>query len=225
MAFLIQLMPGCSKESESYFPLGQNNSWYYKGRLASRVHDETIRRVVSIAEDRAIDGVNTSVQRTLAGNEHFFRANDSGILRVGYQEKGNETPVIYKKKRYLFRYPLEQDKTWDDTLTTVSLRSGEPRGIIINEQVPVTARLVSLNDKVRVAAGVFKNCLRVEKQGELLLGEGKYQRLPQTLIKVKEVSWYAKGVGLLKLVRDESSDYVVLGEGHLELELAKMERK
>ena len=224
-AFLLQLISGCAQESESYFPLDKGSNWYYKGRQVSRVHDELIRRVVSVAEDRLIDGVNTSVQKTLAGNQHFFMASDSGILRVGYQEQGHDTPVIYQAKRYLFRYPLEQGTTWDDTLTTVSLRSGEPRGIVISEQVPVTARLVSKKDKVKVAAGVFKDCIRVEKQGELLLGDGKYQRLPKTLIKVKEVSWYAPGVGLVKILRDESSDYVGVGEGRLELELAKMEKK
>ena len=220
---LLSLIYGCSEQSQSYFPLDKNKSWYYNGRLVSSADDEKIRRVVSIAKDREIQGADTKVQRTLVGNEHYYREDDRGIHRIGYMQKGKEQPVLYETERYLFRYPLEQNKTWDDTLNTISLRSGGPRGITVNEQIPVTASLVSLNDSVEVPAGTFKNCLRVEKQGEIIITEGRYQYLPNALIKIKEVSWYAAGVGLVKLDREETSDHVVLGNGRWELELARLE--
>ena len=226
VAFItILLLTACSTESTSYYPFDVVNNWYYNGKQVSRIADESIKYVVSNFGSTRIQEAEVRVQRTLSGNEHYFGEDVDGVFQIGYLPQGKEKPVLFDNKRYVFRFPLNTGTSWEDTLSTLTLRSGGPRGVIIREDVPVTATLTSIDDKIEVPAGIFRNCLRVEKTGEKLIQDGEYQYIPELMISLKETNWYAPGVGLVKTSRVEETDHKLLGRGEWELELARIDSK
>ncbi len=81
--------------------------------------------------------------------------------------------------------------------------------------------VASLSETVSVPAGTFGNCLKITRSGSMMKDAGNYVGL--TLVNVEETSWYAPGVGLVKLERIETTQSDALDQGSLLIELADFE--
>ena len=222
---LLFFTSACAEKPSSYFPLETGITWEYNATMTTMNGTEHQKYIIANIPKKIIAGQKVSIQRTLAGNELVYSENDSGVFQLGYVRAGDPEKTFISSKNYLFRYPLKPGVTWQNSVNTLALRNGGPRGVIIKEEVPVQVRLVSVSDNVRVPAGTFTRCLRIERVGEIHIVAGKYQYIPETSVTIKDTAWYAPNVGLVKSVRIEETQYKLLDRGEYHLELYAMKIK
>ena len=68
---------------------------------------------------------------------------------------------------------------------------------------------MSLNEKIKVPAGSFKNCIKVECSGETtFFGDSEIRTIN---IKITTSEWYAPNIGLVKAERTEETDTDLFG--------------
>ena len=186
---------------------------------------EQQKYIIANMPKKIIAGQEVFIQKTLTGNKLVYSENDSGVFQLGFMRADDSEKTFISSKNYLFRYPLKPGVTWQGSVDTLALRNGGPRGVIIKEEVPVRVKLVSVSDNVRVPAGTFTRCLRIERVGEFHIVAGKYQYIPETRVTIKDTAWYAPNVGLVKSIRIEETQFRLLDRGEYHLELYAMKIK
>jgi len=119
---------------------------------------------------------------------------------------------------------LEKNTQWQDiSQTRLLVKTGPPvkTEFKIEAQIPLEISIDSTDDTVSVPAGNFHHCIKLTKQGAEFKDAGNY--IGRTIIRVKETSWYAPGVGLVKSIREETTDSKALDKGQLVIELELFE--
>ncbi len=222
---LLFCLSGCMDKAPSYFPLETGFSWQYKAVMATMDTTVKYKHILENMPKKSIAGEAAYIQQTLSGDEYVYGEDESGVFQLGYIRGGDAERMFVPKKRYVFHYPLTPGSSWQGRVTTMALRNSGPRGVVITEDVPVQVKLTAINDKVRVAAGTFRHCLRIERTGETIIPEGKYQYIQKTKLTVKDTEWYAPGVGLVKSVRTETTQSRLLDHGEYRMELYSFSRK
>ena len=86
-------------------------------------------------------------------------------------------------------------------------------------EVPVTSRVEATDDTINVPAGLFHGCVRIRMQGYAYKNAGNY--IGVNIVSVNETSWYAPGIGLIKMVREETTESQALDKGKMTIELEK----
>ena len=90
---------------------------------------------------------------------------------------------------------------------------GEPGFDIINP-INIENKLISLNETVKIKNKILKNCLKIEGFGQTSFFPGA--PLGKIDITIKKTEWYAPGLGLVKLIREEISDSETMGNIYYE---------
>jgi hypothetical protein len=172
--FIISCLSACDNKSPSYFPLEPGKSWEYKAILSTMDARENQKYIIANIPAEKIEEEDVSIQKSLTGSEYMYVEDDSGLFQLGYIRGDDPERIFVSKKRYLFQYPLIAGTEWKDTIITIALKNGGPRGVVITEEVPVKVVLEAVDDKVRVAAGTFRHCLRIVRTGDLTIPLGRY---------------------------------------------------
>ena len=211
-------MPARKKKLE-YFPQAEGIRWLYSLTYETVDESRNERLMIENLPAAEMDGHEVLLQKTLQGDELVYSEREEGLFRDGYFTGRGAKRRFVPQEQLLIPRPAVTGAKWQSTLKTIALENGGPRGVVIDEQVSVEAVVKSLNDVVNVKAGRFRNCLRIEKVGEKDIPLGKYQYIGNTRLRVRETSWYAPGVGLVKVSRQEETDARLLKQGKYELEL------
>ena len=216
---------GCSRAPapDDYFPLGPGLSWRYqltrvfKSRTAQATFSEVNLGSVEF------DGRQTTLRRTGEDNHYYVERRADGIYRVAKRNVAEIAPHKDKSPRMILPQPLRVGATWSNPSQPYALRRIQPYEDSLTHGVhfDMTYQLVADDDTVEVPAGRFEHCLRVEGSAQLSLYSDArlgYQEIP-----IKTTEWYAPGVGLVKLVREEPLDTEVFEGGTITLALARFE--
>jgi hypothetical protein len=110
--------------------------------------------------------------------------------------------------------------TWKgDTRTRVLEVTSHAAGALykIEADVPLVYTVEGLAETVRVPAGEFRGCLRIRATGRTLAEVRKQVGLAE--IQIDQVEWYARGVGLVRTERRETTSSSALPSGTLVVEL------
>ena len=129
------------------------------------------------------------------GRKYIFIRSVEGISRLSPAE-GRAELVI--------GYPLSMDTKWSSAarLQLFDLpRSQEENWSRLGRNMTLDYTITSLDEAVRVPAGYFSRCLRIDAVGFLDLP--RRLMLGIRIIKVEQTQWYAPGVGLIKMARRE----------------------
>ena len=107
--------------------------------------------------------------------------------------------------------------------TAVLENTGPPWETLFRIRVPVTMhyRVAELGQSVETPAGRFSDCALVVGQGSANADVGNY--IGRTSIEVSSRAWYARGVGLVRLERDETTTADAISAGHITMELLAWE--
>jgi hypothetical protein len=102
-------------------------------------------------------------------------------------------------------------------------KTGPPQKTVfeIFAKVELEGKIETLDAMVIVPAGRFENCMKITMRGSSFKDAGNYVGL--TLVNVEQTSWYAKGVGLVRMERIETTESNALDKGTLLIELADFE--
>ena len=221
LLFLICMFAGCDRHArDQYFPLGAGKYWRYI--MSYKTMDGNFKGVYAVEnlEQTKKNGELLYVRKLLDGSLNYFRITPEGILLVA-REKTVDLKTEYEEEgHYIFQFPAQEGTQWKDTtVSRVLIKTGPPQKteFHIVAKVPVTARIDSMTDTVRVPAGIFKNCMRVNISGDAFTNAGNYVGL--TVVKINETNWYAPGVGLVKSIRKETTKSKALDKGKISMEL------
>ena len=198
-------------DEHSYFPLSSGWSWYY--RLDMTFDDGRhliLKDVVTNLEPVTVQAGPAVPRQTATGNLYFYADADDGVQRLAYELKG-DIGLIEPPVQRLFRLPPNEGQTWRIMTQSFLLVGRTPplNGVRPEEDVALTMRVLSAQDRVRTPAGFYENCLQIHGTGTFVfVGDS---RVPPINVVVEQTDWYAPGVGLVKSVRKESSDSASFG--------------
>jgi hypothetical protein len=219
------LMAGCSgpPASVSYFPLEAGHQWTYD--MTSEWENNTVEResvdLATLGEDR-LDSGRAWRRRSASGVDYWLRADASGIYRVASKTDLDAEVQADNAPRYVLKMPLTVGSTWQALTTAYLLRRRQefpPEIRHTHQPVMMTYRIEALGEKVATRAGAFDDCIRVQGQAAMRLFADPvvgFRDLPLTT-----TEWYCKGVGLVKLERQEPAGSTFLSGGILKMELTE----
>ena len=217
---------GC-EENSSYFPLNEGTVLNYKILFVDK-EDKSFTSKQTYTYLKKKNYLQPIIGNT--GQIVFYFEDKSGILRREIKYFKTETinnfegkkinkkkfsfshnSIKSKKNHYVLKYPLEIGSTWSvNDITRVKMKIGFDK--IFETKLPfiLDHQIVSKNETIRVSGKKYKNCLKVVGKGETSYNAGP--PLGNINIKVKTISWFAKGTGLVKTIRTESSDSQIIGK-------------
>lgn len=209
---------------DGYFPLEGGHRWTYDSRTEREgqggVDHETVE-LSTLGEER-IDGGRAWRRRSASGVDYWLRSDASGVFRVASKTDLQAEPQPDKERRYVLKLPLAAGTEWQASTTAYVLerRQEFPREIR-NTHAPVTMTYTidALAQQVDTRAGRFADCLRVKGKAVMRLYADPvsgWRDLP-----LLTTEWYCKGVGLVKLVREEPANSGFLSGGTLTMELVE----
>lgn len=222
---------GCSTEipEHEYFPLQAGVTWNYK--VTEDLTDSRFERVFSITNlgSANLGGTyeNEPVfqRRTSDGTDYFILSDDSGFYRIAKRTVVEIEPRYEPSEIRVFPSPgdLDLGRVWSSTTRAYALHSvatfaiEDPGGKDIEMEYEITA----LDAEISVPAGTFENC--VEITGTAVFPLYADPRIGYQDIYLTQKEWYAPGVGLVKLTREEPLDLEIFKGGSITFELTSLE--
>lgn len=229
------LLAGCGQApaSDDYFPLQPGWHWHYQVTEARQqqrsVHrfEVTTRRIdtpVELAEVMATPQM--VVRHTSDGTDYYLLRDLSGTYRVGKRTLIEKKPRLDAEPVLVMPPPdeLEQGISWNQTTRPYVLHSTQShvawnQG---NNEFVMTYEVAETGLVLSTPAGEFQHCIRIEGRGRI----GLYAdpRLGYQEVEVVQSEWYAPGVGLIRLQREEPMDLEMFQGGSLTFELIELQR-
>ncbi|WP_067864301.1 hypothetical protein [Neptuniibacter marinus] len=224
------IIVGCQGDisENDYFPVNKGVEWHYS--VFEDLTDITQKRQFSIKNLGTIDlkgdysGMPVSARRTSDGTVYYILQDDTGSYRIAKRTVVELTPRFDDKEIRILpnKEDLEVGRSWVAETRSYALhglRSALPDPS--KKAFSLTYEIVALNSSVVVPAGRFDNCIKVEASGVISLYADP--RLGYQDIIVTQTEWYAPGVGLVKLVRNEPMDLEIYKGGSITFELNRFE--
>lgn len=220
------VLAGCQPPAtgEGYFPLAAGHRWEYEQRIEWEdlaVERETLLLTTEGREEpEGLAGGPAWRRRSASGVDYWLRSDDTGIYRVASKSDLDAAARPDAARRYVLKAPFSVGTSWQATTTAYLLRRRQefPREIRHSHPaVPMGYTIEAVGERVQTRAGRFEDCLRVRGEAKVRLFADPVQGwrdLPLTTLE-----WYCKGVGLVRLERDEPASSTFLSGGKLVLEL------
>ncbi|WP_286239201.1 hypothetical protein [Neptuniibacter halophilus] len=228
---LILVLAGCGEKppKDNYFPLQPGLEWHYDVTLERAGEIErspfSIKIGGSYRDEERYYETPLILRRTSNGTDYFILQDDAGTHRVAKRTLVETRPRFDPEPRQVlpaFR-DLEVGRVWQVQSQPYLLHGvtahalpdpGQHRFMLSYEIIETDARVV-------VPAGEFVDCIRVEATGTLVLYADP--RLGYQEVSVRQSEWYAPGVGLVKLARQEPLDLALFKGGSMVFELQRFE--
>ncbi len=159
-----------------------------------------------------MNGKKVVPQKMESGNRvsfAFIASDDNGIYEYASQSIDDHEPKIFDPPKYILRFPIEVGRSWEI--------NSEIQRLMYRVPITLKATIQSINDTVTVPAGTFKKCVKVVTTGSTKKNLGMFMGTAK--IEVKEFSWYAPNVGLVKMIREEKSNHLLVGAGEISIHL------
>lgn len=210
-------------DTGSYFPLQAGHRWHYdvKTEWENNIVEHEARVMTTLGQD-AIENGEAWRRRSDSGVDYWLRSDDSGIFRVASKSDLQAEPAMDSAKRYVLRSPFAVGTSWQTNTTAYLLhrRQEFPREIRHSHpSFPMIYTIEAVGQRHDTRAGRFDDCLRVRGVAVLRLYADPvvgWRDLPITT-----VEWYCKGVGLVRVTRDEPALSTFLGGGTMTMELTR----
>ncbi|MEQ9108910.1 MAG: hypothetical protein RLO04_15710 [Limnobacter sp.] len=224
VAALVFSVVSCSKVGGSdYFPLEAGMQWQYSlnyvksdGKNNTQLGIRTIGESAFKTEEGEVKG---AVRRTSDGTDYFIQERDDGFYRVGKRVIVETKPQADKSARLILPKGrnLRVGYTW--TLdTSPYVAHWMPPFMEANASIKpfdMVYEIASLDDTVETPAGVFQKCVRIDGMGKMVFYADASAGYQEILINHSE--WYAPGVGLVKLEREEPLNTSIMKGGKVSM--------
>jgi hypothetical protein len=213
----------CAKPepSTSYFPLDAGHRWVYRTTTAWEnqvIEHDTV--TLSALGQESLEGGAAWRRRSESGVDYWLRADETGVFRIAAKNDLEDAPKLDAARRYVLKEPLQTGTQWQAATTAYLLhrRQEFPREIRhTHPSVPMVYSIDAVDQTVETMAGHFDHCLQVKGLAVVRLYADPvvgWRDMP-----LHTVEWYCRGVGLVKLVREERAESTFLGGGIYTMEL------
>lgn len=205
----VLVSPACSSPDDSIFPMQEGYWWQYRISRSTRGELHIQKRVEANLGTVTVNGENLVPRKHPNGQLKYFLKTSEGIFQV---YPGN------KRRVPLLREPIAVGTRWQADSRILYLEvTGAFKATYdqkIREAIPIDYRIESIDDSIEVAAGKFRNCVRVTGKGSIYGGGGSLKEfMAIDTINIETTEWYAPGVGLVKRQRREFT-YPLAFENH-----------
>jgi hypothetical protein len=222
------LVAGCSKspQGDSFFPLDVGARWEYD--VASDIDNTLTHKTMVASVDRTVEneaGDEIFVRRVEApaeiGIEFWLRKDKNGIVRIAKRVDVEGQAKLDRDPRMVLKMPLAQGATWMVPSEPFIIAPKEGLGVrdVKMPKVMMNYTIEAIDDTVTVPAGTFKNCARAVGYGMLPLFVDAVQGFVNLTLTNRE--WYCKGVGLVKVERDEPLNSMLWSGGKITMALTE----
>ncbi len=218
----VALLAGCDRRPKSFFPLDAGWEWQYALQILTADGPRQAKYLVANLPAYEFAGRSTTPRRSPGGATILYAEGAQGVERIGEVREGEE-PKLYPMPQTVLPGTIAVGASWKgETRTHVLEVTSHAAGALykIEADVPLVFTVESLDDAVRVPAGEFRGCLRVRATGRTLAEVRKQVGLAE--IQIDQVEWYARGVGLVRSERRETTSSSALPSGRLEVELESL---
>jgi hypothetical protein len=221
------LLAGCkpAPDSTSYFPLASGARWTYSVLTEADGASSRRQQTISVLDERRHDGKPLFIRRSETpgniGIEYWLRAQPDGIVRIAQRMDLEQTATLDQTPRMVLKLPLAVGASWSVPTVpyTVMRKNDYPREVKYSRGMPMAYTVEALDEKVAVPAGSFAHCARVVGRAELTLFTDPVRGFNK--VPVSTTEWYCRGVGLVKLERDESLSTMFYTGGKVVMELVE----
>lgn len=221
---LYLLLTGCQQpENQDYFPLQAGLHWEYRVTEERQRPTPPYTLRIETLEAVTLNDETVQVRRTSDGTDYYIRQQDDGLYRVAKRTLPEAVPQPDQPPRMILPLPLPQaeGKSWvvNTRPYLVERVFTEGRQSADSLRFPMTYRVRGLHETVEVPAGRFTDCVQVEGVADLTLYADP--KLGNMTVPVTTREWYAPGVGLVRLEREEPLSTSVFQGGTLRMELQR----
>ncbi len=219
MILILISLPDYSMASEDYYPLKEGKTWTYQVSMTNRFGSISGlgKMIVTNFAQRELKGKKVTPQKSnLLGQTAFvfIVEDDKGICVFARQDSSSIEPEINDYSEYLIMKPVQVGTFW----------SGRTESILLEKEVSLLLKntIESMDEIVTVPVGTFKNCLKISSRGSIKKDLGSFTGVAN--ITIEDYAWYAPGVGIVKLIRKEKSNHLMVGSGQLSMQLESFKR-
>ncbi len=226
--FLALLLCSCQSQppepiaADDYFPLARGHYWHYQTRTsrgdATSFGDYRVENLGEVEREQE----RYRARRNSHGTEYLFRQDEQGIYRAGIKTITSSHVKHDPRKRYVLKTPLRTNEFWfNDSHAFVIERSQPLRERFWNTHpFEMEYQVTALDETVQVPAGVYEHCVRVEATGTVeLLADVTQGRYGSSEGEIRTTEWYAPGIGLVKVLRQERFQNSLFVDGSFLIEL------
>lgn len=223
----LSLLQACDKPAtDDYFPLNQGLRWEYQLTIEHPERLETKALSIESAGETTFKNQTVSIRQTSDGTDYYLARQADGIYRVAKRTLVESKPQPDAIPRMVLPLPIAQakGKTWSAISQPYLIeRVFEGMDVMTADslQFPMTYSVLSLDETVELPAGKFSHCVLVEGQTDLSLYADA--RTGHSIVPITTREWYAPGVGLVKLEREEPLNTEVYKGGKMVMELLQFE--
>jgi hypothetical protein len=192
-----------------------------KTEWENNIVEHEIRVIETLGQD-TIEGGAAWRRRSDSGVDYWLRSDETGLFRVASKSDIEREPTSDSTKRYVLKMPLAVGTNWQATTTAYLLhrRQDFPREIRhTHPSVPMNYSIDAVGQTIATRAGEFSDCVRVKGVATLRLYADPVVGWKDMTLTTLE--WYCKGVGLVRVVRDEPAKSPFLGGGAQTMELVE----
>ena len=225
--FLCFILQACNKPAnDDYFPLNPGLRWEYQVTIEHPERLATKQLIIESVGQTSLKEELVSIRATSDGTDYYLAQRADGIYRLAKRTLVESEPQLDASPRMVLPLPIAQakGKTWSVISQPYLIeRVYEGMDVMTADmlQFPMTYSVLSLDETVEVAAGHFSHCLLVEGQTDLSLYADA--RTGNSIVPITTREWYAPGVGLVKLEREEPLNTDVYKGGKITMELLRFE--
>ena len=225
--FCLSLLAACDQPaSDDYFPLNQGLRWEYQVTIEHPERLDTQSLMIESKGQTRLKQEIVRIRATSDGTDYYLAQRADGIYRLAKRSLVEAEPRLDPSPRMVLPLPIAQakGKTWSlITQPYLIERVFEGQDVMTADmlQFPMTYSVLSVDESVEVAAGRFSHCILVEGQADLSLYADA--RKGNSIVPITTREWYAPGVGLVKLEREEPLDTDVYKGGKITMELLRFE--
>lgn len=221
---LLLAICACEKNDTSYFPLDENLRWQYNIEKRTVEGSTQIKDIVQNMGQTDSDVEDLYLFQSVSGTKFKVR-HSKELVELHEQLSANDKGKAHGSgPTIILTYPLKPGSSWKSRLTTSTIATHDRKAGEVIESIPVSVSIESLEDTVSVAAGKYRNCMKVVSKGEKLIQKGTYAYHDTMTITINNIRWYAPGVGLVKEEHLESSSVLEYPESGYTKTLDKFTR-
>ncbi len=238
MMLLPLLMLGCAEAQRpsDYFPLKSGNQWLYhiaidQSHAAGRSLRDMVANLDPVTFSSGEKTYQLIPQRHASGLIYYYYHDKGNIIRLGMQRPGHDGIAFDSGTHTVLPDTLEIGQTWKvDLGTRLILKRAaliryplDAPGVKHNLLFSLKYQLTSIDDTVRVKAGVFHNCLKVQAKSHILIPRDNNPLADPIRLEIESIQWYAPGVGLVRWLYQENTPTRIFGNNRMEVTLEQFD--
>lgn len=222
---------GCDSpiSDTNYFPLHEGLFWQYKvkenllGKESQRQFTMSNLGPVKMPGD--YEDHSVFVRRSNLGTDYYILQDEAGTQRVAKRTIVELKPSLDSEPRKILPgyKDLELGRSWSVESQPYALKGVEFHSLPDPglKRFMMSYEITATDVSVTVPAGTFENCIEVTGEGQISIYADP--RLGYQDILITQREWYAPGIGMIKLTRDEPIDLPMFKGGTIVFELEQFE--